>query len=210
VLDGLYKWKVLPFGLPNVPAALMQTINPILRLDRSYSVVYLDDILIHFPIRASHLHNVEVVLECFCTARLNLNGKKCIFKVVEMSFVGYYVSANGINTKQKKVERICSWLVPKSGGELHSVLRVATYHHEFIEKFAHCSVALHNLVNMCIGPSCAVFHLEELYQTQFDGLKRTLSRALVLMTIDPTKDFVQHIDTSDLAVGAVLAQWQNW
>lgn len=49
-----FKYTVMPFGLTNAPAAFMDLMNRVLRyyLD-SFVVVFIDDILIYFSMKAS-------------------------------------------------------------------------------------------------------------------------------------------------------------
>jgi hypothetical protein len=125
-------------------------------------------------------------------------------------FCGYRISADGIDTEAKKVEAICSWLVQQSVGELRSFLGLAGYYRRFIEKFAHKSSYLHELVNDTVGIKRVPFHWEKRHMGQFEGLKRALSSAPVLTTMDLTQEFVLRTDASDTAIGAVLAHWQDW
>ena len=61
---GLYKCKVLPFGLTNRPATYQRYINDMLfeYLDDFY-IAYLDNILIYSENQAEHEEHVKKVLE---------------------------------------------------------------------------------------------------------------------------------------------------
>ena len=208
--DGLYEWKVIPFGLTNAPAAFMRRMHKILRSHSKYSVVYLDDIMIFSKTRSLHMQHVDAVLQSIREARLKVKRAKCEFGVRETSFVGYKVSKEGINTEAKKVEAIRTWPTPRSVGELRSFLGLAGYYRRFVEKFAHKSSQLHDLVNSCVSVGRKDFEWTEAHQRQFDTIKRALSTAPVLATMDPGAEFILRTDASDYAIGAVLAQKQLW
>jgi hypothetical protein len=123
--------------------------NRILRPYYSYTVVYLDDILIYS--QAEHIWHFKAILQSIRKACSRLNGDKCLFGVEETSFVGYRVSEEGVDTEWKKVEAICSWSRPSLVGESRLFLGLAGYYRQFAEKFAHKSAALYDLVNACIG-----------------------------------------------------------
>jgi len=58
--SGLYKWRVLPFGLANAPSQFMRMINGILKpMKRQFIVVYLDDMMIHSRTLAEHVVHVR-------------------------------------------------------------------------------------------------------------------------------------------------------
>ncbi len=60
--------------------------------------MYLDDVIIFGETAEELLNNVQVVLECYRSAGLTLNPKKCHFMREEVAFLGHVVSAQGIAT----------------------------------------------------------------------------------------------------------------
>jgi hypothetical protein len=79
-----------------------------------------------------------------------------------------------------------------------------------VEGFAYGLSKLHNLVNSCVGKTHTAYSWALDHQKQFDDLKRALSTAPVLGMLDPGRDFILRTDASDVAIGAVLSQRQEW
>jgi Reverse transcriptase (RNA-dependent DNA polymerase) len=106
---GSYKCKVLPFGLINGPAIYQRYINDILfdYLDKFY-MVYLDNILIYSDDELKHKVYIKKVLERLRNAGLQVDIKKCKFRVKRIKYLRFIISIDGIKVDPKKVEAICS------------------------------------------------------------------------------------------------------
>ena len=60
--DGLYEFRVMPFGLCNAPATFERMIDNVLRgLKWNVCLCYLDDVLIFAPDFLTHLERVRTV-----------------------------------------------------------------------------------------------------------------------------------------------------
>jgi hypothetical protein len=118
--EGFYELKVIPFGLPNMPAAFMRRMNQLLNSHRMYAIVYLDDIPIFSKSEKDHIHHVEAVLESIHLAKFKLNGPKCMFGQTEVTFMGYRVTRHGVDTESTEIEAIISWPAPTTAGQLRS------------------------------------------------------------------------------------------
>jgi hypothetical protein len=88
-------------------------INDVLRdlLDPG-AVVYIDDILIYSGNEEEHRALVKEVLERLKKAGLCVSLAKSKFPVVEVEYLGYYISSEGISTAQRKVTTIQDWSSP--------------------------------------------------------------------------------------------------
>jgi hypothetical protein len=107
--NGLYHFKVLPFGLSNGPSSFQRSLDIILGgLRWSSCLVYLDDIglVVYAPTFASHIHRLHLVLTCLSNAGLKLKGSKCQFAMTTLKVLGHVVSKAGISPYPDKIAAV--------------------------------------------------------------------------------------------------------
>jgi hypothetical protein len=78
---GLYKWKIIPFGLANAPATVMHIMYKVLHPHNWYTVVYLHDIVVHSKTCRDHTKHVDTILPRIREARFQLKKAKYTFGV---------------------------------------------------------------------------------------------------------------------------------
>ncbi|GFW51087.1 retrovirus-related Pol polyprotein from transposon 17.6 [Trichonephila clavipes] len=113
--EGLYEFKVMPFGLCNAPATFERMMDNLLRHFKwTMCLCYLDDIIVFSETFEDHLIRLRLVLKCLQEAGLKLNSK-CLFAAQEVKILGHLVSSNGVRPDPDKIK--ASLL--KSGVEFH-------------------------------------------------------------------------------------------
>ncbi|KAK1681406.1 hypothetical protein QYE76_042254 [Lolium multiflorum] len=199
---GLYEWLVMPFGLSNAPSTFMRLMNHILRpLIGKSVVVYFDDILVYSKNLEDHVHHVREVLCILRHEKLYANLPKCTFAQNKLVFLGFVVSANGIEVDSSKVEAIHNWPTPTNVGQVRSFHGLAGFYRRFVKDFSTIACPLNELTKKNVP-----FVWGKAQQKAFDELKKRLTEAPLLVLPDFAKTFEIECDASGLGIGGVLMQ----
>ncbi|XP_034071053.1 uncharacterized protein LOC117545404 [Gymnodraco acuticeps] len=194
---GLWQFKVLSFGLCNAPATFVRLMDRVLSgIPRQQCLVYLDDILVHGSSFEAALGSLKVVLERIRAAGLKLHPDKCHFLQREVTFLGHKVGGEGIGTLHEKVQAVTGWPNPRNQKQLKSFLGLASYYRKFLRGFACIAAPLFQLLQ-----KDREFLWSEQCQAAFDGLRRALSEAPVLVPANPRLPFTLDTDASGVGVG---------
>ena len=87
--EGLFQFKVMPFGLCNAPATFQRLMELILAgLQWSDCPVYLDDVIALGRTFVEHLRNLQFVLQQIRESGLRLKSSKCYFFQYRVQYLG--------------------------------------------------------------------------------------------------------------------------
>ena len=102
--QGLYCYKVMPFGLKNVGAIYQRLVNKMFskQIGRNMKV-YVDDMLVKSKEELAHLDDLKEMFATLRQYQMKLNPSKCVFGVVSRKFLGFMVSQRGIEANLEKV-----------------------------------------------------------------------------------------------------------
>ena len=126
---GPFEFTVMPFGLPNAPAAFIDLMHKVFQpyLDQLV-IVFVDDILIYSQSEWEHEYHLRIVLQLLRDHQLYAKFSKCEFWLIEVRFLGHVVLASDMLVDLEKVKAVMSWERPKSVFEIRSFLGWARYY----------------------------------------------------------------------------------
>ena len=94
---GFFECDHMPFGLCNVPATFQQLIQNCLgKLNLTYCLIYLDDIVIFLQMAEEHLHHLCVIFDQSREHNLKLKPLKCSFSGEYITYLAHQVSKDGV------------------------------------------------------------------------------------------------------------------
>ena len=202
VRGGLYRWKVMPFGLSNAPATFERLMEKVLSgLQWETLLVYLDDVIVFGKTVNDEMKRLRQVFERLRKAGLKLKPSKCNLFQRSVTYLGHVVSAEGVTTDPAKVRAVSDWPTPKCVRDVRSFLGLASYYRRFIRGFATIASPLHSLTSKSKD-----FVWNEACQDAFKRLKEALLEAPVLVYPLPDDEFILDTDASNEGIGAVLSQ----
>ncbi len=206
---GHYEYRVMPFGVVNGPATFQGYINSVLReyLDR-LCIAYLDDILIYSVDPAQHTNDVRAVLKRLLKHGLFVKLEKCVFRVKEISFLGFLLTTEGVKMEPSRVSTIAEWPEPTTFREIQVFLGFANFYRRFILGF---SRIVGGLTDMLKGGTQGKFKgvpftFTPEARTSFLNLRTAFTTAPLLRHFDPLLPIRMESDASGFAISAILSQ----
>ncbi|GBL77859.1 Retrovirus-related Pol polyprotein from transposon 297, partial [Araneus ventricosus] len=188
--QGLWQFKVMPFGLCNAPATFERLMETVLRgLTSEACLVYLDDIIIVGRTFQEHLNNIRKVFQRLQKANLKLSPKKCRFFRKEVSYLGHIISADGVKTDPEKTTAVVDWPRPETVHDVRSFLGLCTYYRRFVRNFSAIARPLHKLTE-----ARSNFNWTEECKKSFNSLKQALITSPVLTYPRTDKEFILDTD----------------
>ena len=117
--QGLYYYKVMPFGLKNARATYQRLVNRMFskQIGRNMEV-YVDNMLVKSREELTHLDDLKEMFTTLKQYQMKLNPAKCVFGVVSGKFLGFMVSQRGIEANSEKVQAIINMSSPKTMKEV--------------------------------------------------------------------------------------------
>ena len=200
--EGLFQFRVMPFGLCNAPATFQRLMDLVLSgLQWEHCLVYLDDVIILGRTFKEHIQNIQLVLQRLREAGLKVKPSKCVFFRREVRYLGHIVSREGVSPDPSKTEKVASWPTPRSVKEVQQFLGFSSYYRRFVEDYATLAKPLHRLTERSSKflwtPEC---------QRSFDELRCRLVSPPILAHPDFSLPFTLDTDASDIGIGGVLSQ----
>ena len=133
--EGLYQYRVMPFGLQTAPAAFQRLMNNVLR-DVQRVRVYLDDVVLLTDSWENHVRTIELVFDRLKHGNLTVNLTKSNFGQAKVTYLGHIVGGGQIAPIDAKVTAIVEFPKPTTRKELRCFLWMAGYYRRSCANFA--------------------------------------------------------------------------
>ena len=127
--------------------------------------------------------------------------KKFTFAAKEVSYLGHWVTSEGLLPDPTLLKAIREIGIPKNATEVSSFLGLAGYYRRYVKNFATIAGPLHALTR-----KDEVFHWRLECQQAFDRLKTLLTTSPITAFPDFNLPFWLYTDASTAGLGAILAQ----
>lgn len=197
--SGLYKFKVMPFGLKTAPATFCRLMDRIIgNLYWNGICVYLDDVLIHGKEFPEVMAKFQEVLTRLSDANLTLALNKCLFFPKQLLYLGFIIEGGIIKPNPQRIQALQNIKTSSNVSMIRSLLGYVGYFREFIPAFSQKAEALNRLLrkNVLFAWTEACEHAKQ--QLINDLCEVTLANPL------EGDLFKLETDASDLAIGAAL------
>jgi len=214
--QGLFQWKVLPFGLKTAPALFAQAVTMMLGKQyesetrgaelgqvNTYAVAYVDDIIIFSEDVGKHVDHVIDILRRVDEFGFRIATEKCKWFKTSVKYLGHVVTMGKIKMNPEKVNVIKDYPRPQTSAELHSFLSLVGFYARFLANLKDTERPLQEMVRT-----------EDMLWTRarkkaFRDLKEMVTSEEFLAQPDWEKEFFLETDSSKYAVGGVLYQMDD-
>ena len=133
--QGLFFYKVMPFGLKNAGVTCQRLVNHMFRPQIGRNVeVYVDDMLVKSLDKGKHLDDLQETFDTLRQYNMKLNPSKCTFGVSSGKFLRFMVSHRGIEANLDKIQAKLDIKPPRSIKEVQSFTEQVAALNMFVSK----------------------------------------------------------------------------
>ena len=137
---------------------------------------------------------------------LTLKLEKCDFAKPQITFLGHVTGSRGYVVDPKKVQCVENMKVPTTKKEVRQLLGFFSYFRTYIKDFTEIAHPITELAKKDV-PNQIKWTTD--HQQAFDRLKECLCNATKLRVVEYGKPCGILVDTSGVAVGCCLIQWDD-
>ena len=200
-----YHFNSAPFGINLLPAKFHKLVARLFA-DLPNVSVYLDDICIFANTQHAHDTTLATVLQRLNDAHLNLNFKKCSFGQSTIKFLGYKVSAAGIEIDTDRRHRLLEAPMPTTGKKLQSWLATISFLRRHLPHLGELAAPLYDLQKLHTArlDSHPEWHTTGL--AAYNACMDLLRSPAILHTPLPDVKMQLETDASEIGYGGSLFQ----
>ena len=179
-LDGPYQYTVMPFGMQNAPATLINHVISGL----VGCAAYLDDVMVFSHSWEQHIDQLRSFLHRLQEAKLTVNLMKSEFCHAKVVFLGHVVGQGQVAPVSAKIEAIARFPVPADKKYLMRFLGMTGNYRKFCHHFSSIAEPLTALLKAGVN-----FVWSDRCQDAIERIKSILHPEPVLLAPDFDKQF---------------------
>ena len=198
--QGLFCYKVMPFGLKNARATYQRLMNKMFAHQIGRNVqVYIDDMLVKSLRENDHLNDLQETFDTLRSYNMKLNPSKCVFGVTTGKFLGFMVSQRGIEVNLEKVRAILELEPPRTVKAVQSLNGKVAAPNRFVSKAMDKCLSFFRVLRKS-------FEWTNECQKAFEDLKKYLSSPPLLSLSRQEEELYLYIAVLQAAVSAALVR----
>jgi len=147
--DGLFQFKVMPFGMKNAPSTFTRLMNKVIG-SLPNCVVYIDDVVLYHDTFADHVQGIRDLFQKLSDAGLTVNLLKSDIGRGQVTYLGYVVGSGQVKPVLAKVKSIVDFPIPTSKRDIMRLLGIAGYYRRFCQNFADVVAPLTDLLGKSV------------------------------------------------------------
>ena len=205
---GLFKFLRMPYGLKNAAQCFQRNVHQLLSDMPFAHFLYMDDLIVGSKCKEDHFRDLQCLFQRFKDKGLLLNKNKCQLGKPSLTFLGHVVDSRGISIPTERVEAIKRFPVPTTPKELERFLGICAFFHRFVR---HASGKMAPLTQLKSISRQKDFEeaWNPVHDRAFHATKEAIANATLLVHPLPKAQTEIWCDASNIAVGAVLVQFQR-
>ncbi|GFS40591.1 hypothetical protein Acr_00g0069450 [Actinidia rufa] len=212
--QGLYCYKVMPFGLKNAGATYQRLVNKMFKEQIEKTMeVYIDDMLVKSLRSSDHIAHLEEAFSILRHHRMMLNPSKCIFGVSSGKFLGFLVTKRGIEVNPDQIQALIAMNSPRNVREVQQLTRRVAALNRFVSKSTNKSISGLRLYSQSLPPAkifnifiylayrqARYLRIEKLAYALMIAARKLRhyfqAHPIIILTDQPLKQILQRPDTS--------------
>ena len=205
-----YLYQRMPMGLNISPAVWQSYINAILSYlsSRKYCEAIMDDLLLFTPNKQSHFEKLEDLLKALCKHGLKISPKKCQLFKTELQYMGNtifikdrHAHVKPLRSRLEAIQRLKLPVTPKGCKSFAGMVNFVSMFCPELQKL------LKPIYKLTKKDKPFLWGKEQ--QDAFEEIKSRTQNPPVLSMTDRKGRFILYSDTSKIATGSALYQFQD-
>ena len=141
---GQFEWVMSPMGLLGCPASFQRLVEAAMK-GLVNIIVYIDDILLHTSTHQQHREILGMLFQRLRETGLKVNLAKCEFGAVNVSYLGFRLTPNGILPGKDKLQAVANTPAPSNVHQVRQFLGLCNFFRTHIKNFSLISCPLNKL-----------------------------------------------------------------